>query len=250
MIKFFRRIRQSLLTEKKFSKYFIYAIGEIILVVIGILIALQVSNWNQIRQENNKVKFYFKELIKKVDQQIPITETYIVRSDDLIKMQTRTLEILTSKNEEDIPELSQNIGSVAMTSRHPYSLETFEEFTQQGLMTKVKNEKLKQLLEDLEFMLLRMKNGDDYSLQQYNTLIEPYFAKHINYGKNAHPRFRAGLLPGGPDTDFKALFNDMELWNVATLKLETTNVEARASDRMLELLTDLKLNLEKELNHD
>ncbi len=47
MIKFFRRIRQRLLTENKFSKYLLYAIGEIILVVIGILIALGVNNWNE-----------------------------------------------------------------------------------------------------------------------------------------------------------------------------------------------------------
>ena len=46
MIKFFRKIRQRLLTENKFSKYLIYAIGEIFLVVVGILIALQVNNWN------------------------------------------------------------------------------------------------------------------------------------------------------------------------------------------------------------
>ena len=51
MIKFFRRIRQQLLTENKFSKYLIYAIGEIVLVVIGILIALQINNWNEERKE-------------------------------------------------------------------------------------------------------------------------------------------------------------------------------------------------------
>jgi len=49
MIKFFRRIRQKLIMENKIGKYFKYAIGEIILVVIGILIALQVSNFNEQR---------------------------------------------------------------------------------------------------------------------------------------------------------------------------------------------------------
>ena len=49
MIKFFRKIRQKLLSEYKFSKYLIYAIGEIVLVVIGILIALQINNWNDER---------------------------------------------------------------------------------------------------------------------------------------------------------------------------------------------------------
>jgi len=50
MIKFFRKIRQNLLMENKTGKYFKYAIGEIILVVIGILIALGINNWNN---ENN-----------------------------------------------------------------------------------------------------------------------------------------------------------------------------------------------------
>jgi len=61
MIQFFRRIRHQLLSENlperngsvragKFSKYILYAIGEIILVVLGILIALQINNWNEIRK--------------------------------------------------------------------------------------------------------------------------------------------------------------------------------------------------------
>ena len=51
MIKLFRKIRQNLLTENKFSKYLLYAIGEILLVVIGILIALQINNWNELRKD-------------------------------------------------------------------------------------------------------------------------------------------------------------------------------------------------------
>ena len=51
MLNFFKKIRQQLLSENRFSKYLIYAVGEILLVVIGILIALQINNWN----EENKV---------------------------------------------------------------------------------------------------------------------------------------------------------------------------------------------------
>jgi hypothetical protein len=50
MIKFFRKIRQNLLMENKTGKYLKYAIGEIILVVIGILVALQINNWNENRK--------------------------------------------------------------------------------------------------------------------------------------------------------------------------------------------------------
>jgi len=52
MIKFFRHIRQRLIRENRISKYLLYAIGEIILVVIGILIALQINNWNESRKES------------------------------------------------------------------------------------------------------------------------------------------------------------------------------------------------------
>jgi len=54
MIKYFRKIRQRLLTENKFSKYLLYAIGEIVLVVIGILIALWLNNLNQERTNNEE----------------------------------------------------------------------------------------------------------------------------------------------------------------------------------------------------
>ena len=52
MIKFFRKIRQNLLSEGKTGKYMKYAIGEIILVMIGILLALQINNWNENRKNN------------------------------------------------------------------------------------------------------------------------------------------------------------------------------------------------------
>ncbi len=54
MIKFFRNIRRRLLRENRFTRYLLYAIGEIILVVIGILIALQVNNWNEDRKKLNR----------------------------------------------------------------------------------------------------------------------------------------------------------------------------------------------------
>jgi hypothetical protein len=48
MLKFFRTIRKKLIEEYNVRKYLLYAIGEILLVVIGILIALQVNNWNDL----------------------------------------------------------------------------------------------------------------------------------------------------------------------------------------------------------
>ncbi len=62
MIKFFRKIRQNLVMQNKISKYFKYAIGEIILVMIGILLALQVNDWNDKRILKSKEQIYLKQI--------------------------------------------------------------------------------------------------------------------------------------------------------------------------------------------
>ena len=70
MFKFFRNIRKNLLNEGKTTKYFKYAIGEIILVVIGILIALTVAEWNTSRHDNKTEARLLKELHKGVSENI------------------------------------------------------------------------------------------------------------------------------------------------------------------------------------
>lgn len=62
MIKFFRKIRQQLIAEKRVSQYLLYALGEIVLVVAGILIALAINNSNEQRQTRDKEQVYLKGL--------------------------------------------------------------------------------------------------------------------------------------------------------------------------------------------
>ena len=67
MIKLFRNIRQHMIKENKVSKYLLYAIGEIILVVIGILFALQINNANEDRKERLKAGVYIEKIIKDLE---------------------------------------------------------------------------------------------------------------------------------------------------------------------------------------
>lgn len=62
MIKFFRKIRFDLMEKNKTGKYLKYAIGEIVLVVIGILIALQINNWNELNKERANEKIILNEI--------------------------------------------------------------------------------------------------------------------------------------------------------------------------------------------
>ncbi|NNK81435.1 MAG: hypothetical protein HKO93_08040, partial [Flavobacteriales bacterium] len=90
MIKFFRHIRQRLLSENRLGKYLIYAVGEIILVVIGILIALQINNWNEDRKERAEEQVVlaqlhkeFKNNLAQLDEKIGIRNSIIQASSQL-----------------------------------------------------------------------------------------------------------------------------------------------------------------------
>ncbi|MCA0154405.1 DUF6090 family protein [Winogradskyella vincentii] len=92
MIKFFRHIRKSLLEQNKMGKYFKYAIGEILLVVIGILIALQINNWNENRKERLQeqellvqLQSEFTSNLEQLDQKIQMRERMISSSLKLLQ---------------------------------------------------------------------------------------------------------------------------------------------------------------------
>ena len=68
MIKFFRKIRYDLMSSGKTSKYIKYAIGEIILVVIGILIALQINNWNEDRKNATNEAHILNEILNNLNE--------------------------------------------------------------------------------------------------------------------------------------------------------------------------------------
>ena len=77
MITFFRNIRQKLLAENRISRYLIYALGEIMLVVIGILIALQINNWNEGRKIDATVDNYLNQLLADLAADKSYYEEYI-----------------------------------------------------------------------------------------------------------------------------------------------------------------------------
>lgn len=101
MIQFFRHLRKTLLMENKTSRYFKYAIGEIILVVIGILIALQINNWNE-NQKKAKIKqSYIQNLITDItkdtiqlNNRLKLNYEYLASIDSsFVKFNDSTLEL-------------------------------------------------------------------------------------------------------------------------------------------------------------
>ena len=80
MINFFRKIRKKLAADNKSLKYLRYAIGEIVLVVIGILIALQLNTWNEARKSQAKELSYLKRLQEEFEANLALTEVNMAMS--------------------------------------------------------------------------------------------------------------------------------------------------------------------------
>ena len=100
MIKFFRKIRQRLLAENKFSKYLIYAMGEILLVMIGILLAFQVDSWNDQRKRDVMKIAILKELKQNLMVDIVDIDENISQHEQSLK----SSQILSSVIENDLPK--------------------------------------------------------------------------------------------------------------------------------------------------
>ncbi len=92
MIKFFKIIRQKLLPQNKVSKYLIYAAGEIVLVVVGILIALQINNWNEYQKERKTELQVLKEVAENLEANILRLQSMIERCN----IDNQSADIITS----------------------------------------------------------------------------------------------------------------------------------------------------------
>jgi len=90
MLHFFRKIRHDLIANSQTFKYLKYAIGEIVLVVLGILIALQINNWNEEKKSDEKTKLLFsevqKELLHNIKRTNYIIDFYLMRDSILYKV--------------------------------------------------------------------------------------------------------------------------------------------------------------------
>ena len=131
MIKFFRHIRKSLIQENKMGKYFKYAIGEIILVVIGILIALQINNWNETRKNQT----YEKEILTLINQNLIndsialSTELYNLKESNLLT--DKVLQQVSLENYTD--SLRNWMGKIISFERFKSQSSAFEVLKSKGI---------------------------------------------------------------------------------------------------------------------
>jgi len=152
MIKFFRKIRQSLLSENKFSKYLLYAIGEIALVMIGILLALQVNNWNESRKERvQEIKLYENLLVS-----LTADSTDVVFFSGIISAGMKAQKFFVSNSYQELIEnytvkqledSLKSVGKIGASFFPRYS--AYNQISNSGFQTLLQSEEIKSKLLEL-----------------------------------------------------------------------------------------------------
>ncbi|NNF33684.1 MAG: hypothetical protein HKN68_06230 [Saprospiraceae bacterium] len=144
MIQFLRRIRQSLLKNNKTSTYLKYAVGEIILVVIGILIALQINNWNQQRLQNNTIQQGLSEVKNNlVSDSLQMTDV-IKRMEAEMKIQKEIIEVIENGGVLD-PSFNENLGKCMALNTIQVTQNGYQTLKRIGLEN-IKNKELENYL--------------------------------------------------------------------------------------------------------
>ena len=179
MIKFFRRIREKLISENKISKYLLYATGEILLVMIGILLALQVNNWNETR----KIELKENEILKEILRDIEETNSEIIS--DMYSHMTMlwSAQMLKDQISQLKPDTDQ-LGSYYGPSAHDLQIypktSGFETLKSQGLEI-ITNDSLRKNISDL-YQLDYTRLTKFGRLTPESSIIEtllPYTIKHF-----------------------------------------------------------------------
>jgi len=180
MIKFFRNIRQKLLVENRFNKYVLYAIGEIILVVIGILIALQINNWNNKNQQEKLEIKYLNEIKSNLKSDIADINFNLAFNKSKLQSNKIILNYLDGKiNYPD--SLEFHLSNIFFTTRTLANMSAYENLKSRGLEI-ISNDSLRKRITKLYefdfYNAIDFEAKDDHQFQ-YQILI-PEVVKSLN----------------------------------------------------------------------
>jgi len=187
MIKFFRQIRQSLIMENKTGKYLKYAIGEIVLVVIGILIALQINNWNEERKNTSKeaailanIHKEFKENRTQLDSVVKEHQKVYDNCKNIIAL----FPIRVTPERAVLDSLSHYLfWSYGGITFNP-SQSSINALTNTSSFDIIKNEHLRNLLISWNDLISDYQEEELYSRAYIWDQFDPYCAKHFAWDFN------------------------------------------------------------------
>ena len=252
MIKFFRKIRQNLLMENKTGKYFKYAIGEIILVVIGILIALQINNWNENQQLTKVENSTLKALLGEFEANRNSIKSY---QDSIIKKKlfgdSLRLEIGPKMSRLTIDEVNRLIGEISTTDKCKVSIDILGDIQSSGKLNLMTNEEIRRSISKWSTLRKELEGEENDWAQEFSNQFIPYTNKwvlwdDIDYQFN---RNDSGYFKSRFNIDPRLILQKPEFSNIVAIQYWRIARVKRRTDSLLvntdKLLTLIKQELKE-----
>ena len=249
MLKFFRKIRQQLLLENHFSKYMFYAAGEILLVMIGILLALQINNWNEARKDAIKEKKVLVSLL----EDFKYSQTRLKISLETYPKEVRRLEAALNYIGKSSAELSEVMrDSIRSTG---YRATAIAEGSIQSVLSTdklelINNDSLKNLLTAYPSESNKFKSMEsrviDITLNLHRPILESYVSltDFFSADRNRFPHLKENAEP----SDFMGLLQDKKYQNVLVDRMVQTGNLIQITEKFLTRIEVIISLLEKEIN--
>ncbi|MEM8508672.1 MAG: DUF6090 family protein [Bacteroidota bacterium] len=248
MIPFFRNIRQKLLSENRVTSYLFYAIGEIILVVIGILIALQINNYSEYQKEREIEQVLLANLSKDVGLDILQIENNTERSTERLNRLDSLVQLLKTPNSLDVAGFVRQSYEFVFDQYFKSNSGIFDEAVSSGKMSYVQNESLRQSIFNY-YRNAKETYTDGTTRQITDEFITPLLVEHVYLNQE-------GLSMLGMDVadvaaleklDVQQLAKNREYWKMVLLKFGGNQEQIIRWDAIKRSAQELKEKIDKEL---
>ena len=246
MINFFRKIRYNLMEQNKTGKYFKYAIGEIILVMVGILLALQVNNWNE-KQKLKKVEIEtLQELSSALKDSRHNLNIAIEEDENWISYTEIILDYLENRKPYT-EDLDNYFGSYYFSSLPVFATSAYEQLKTRGLEL-ISNKAIRTALSEIfevQFNQIRITR-EMWNVPFITSAVYPIqfklFKKHFT-------NYQEGGEDYAKPINYEALFENEEFKSVLlenkSHKMYKNYVKKQLIEKINELLVDIDLELDK-----
>ncbi len=248
MIKFFRKIRQKLLSENKISKYLLYAVGEIVLVVIGILIALSINNYSEHKKERNKERV----LLTNLSNEIKLDILQIENNTKLSKERLNRLDSLIHllKNTDSIDKFSFIRQSFEFVIDQYFKSNSgiFDEAISSGKMSYVQNETLRQNIFNY-YRNAKETYTDGTTRQITDELITPLLIDNVYLNLEGFAMLGVNIegVSNLENLDLDKLLKNRDYWKMALLKFGSNREQILRWEGIKHRAQELKQQIDQEL---
>ena len=216
MIKFFSKIRYNLMSQNKTGRYIKYAFGEIILVVIGILLALQINTWNQNRLDDLERKQIIKNLNTEFKQNKKQLLDIVASYEKAKKSSLALMDFVGLDKEKPIvkKEIDSLIDKMFTVVDYLPSNNAINDIIQSGKLKSLGNSKLSTKLSDWQSLIYICASREEKIEHWIFVEVLPYLDKYISQRDVGVAGNYNWSTPGKLPTNYEYIFTDLEFENI------------------------------------